>query len=91
MSALLVSASRNDAALEQIIGRMSLERFVTAAHWQAEQASPADREPDVRMASEASPAAQVGSDGFHPCVAVRTHRTDRRSEHEYQFPPRRFS
>jgi putative Mg2+ transporter-C (MgtC) family protein len=38
VSALLVSASRNDAALEQIIGRMSLERFVTAAHWQAEQA-----------------------------------------------------
>ena len=32
-----VSASRNDAALEQIIGRMSLEPFVTAAHWQAEQ------------------------------------------------------
>jgi hypothetical protein len=26
------------AALEQIIGRMSLEPFVTAAHWQAEQA-----------------------------------------------------
>jgi len=38
VSALLVSASRNDAALKQIIGRMSLERFVTAAHWQAEQA-----------------------------------------------------
>jgi putative Mg2+ transporter-C (MgtC) family protein len=38
VSALLVSASRNDAALEQIIGRMSLEPFVTAAHWQAEQA-----------------------------------------------------
>jgi len=41
VSALLVSASRNDAALEQIIGRMSLEPFVTAVHWQAEQA-PAD-------------------------------------------------
>ena len=39
VSALLVSASRNDAALEQIIGRMSLEPFVTAAHWQAEQAA----------------------------------------------------
>jgi putative Mg2+ transporter-C (MgtC) family protein len=38
VSALLVSVSRNDAALEQIIGRMSLEPFVTAAHWQAEQA-----------------------------------------------------
>jgi putative Mg2+ transporter-C (MgtC) family protein len=30
--------NRNDTALEQIIGRMSLEPFVTAAHWQAEQA-----------------------------------------------------
>ena len=39
VSALLVSASRNDAALEQIIGRMSLEPFVTAAHWQVEQAA----------------------------------------------------
>ena len=37
VSALLVSATHNDAALEQIIGRMSLERLVTAAHWQAEQ------------------------------------------------------
>jgi putative Mg2+ transporter-C (MgtC) family protein len=35
VSALLVSAARNDAALEQIIGRMSLEPFVTAAHWHA--------------------------------------------------------
>src|ERR1700731_701138 len=39
VSAFLVSASRNDAALEQIIGRMCLEPFVPAAHWQAEQAS----------------------------------------------------
>jgi putative Mg2+ transporter-C (MgtC) family protein len=39
VSALLVSAGRNDAALEQIIGRMSLEPFVTAAHWHAEQAA----------------------------------------------------
>lgn len=37
VSALLFSANRNDAALEQIIGRMSLEPYVTAAHWQAEQ------------------------------------------------------
>jgi putative Mg2+ transporter-C (MgtC) family protein len=35
VSALLVSSKRNDAALEQIIGRMSLEPFVTAAHWNA--------------------------------------------------------
>jgi hypothetical protein len=33
--------NRHDAALEQIIGRMSLEPFVTAARWQAAQA-PAD-------------------------------------------------
>ena len=39
VSALLVSAIRNDTALEQIIGRMSLEPFVTAAHWHAEQAA----------------------------------------------------
>jgi putative Mg2+ transporter-C (MgtC) family protein len=39
VSALLVSAARNDAALEQIIGRMSLEPFVTAAHWHALQAA----------------------------------------------------
>jgi putative Mg2+ transporter-C (MgtC) family protein len=38
VSALLVSPSRHDAALEHIIGRMSLEPFVTAAHWQVEQA-----------------------------------------------------
>jgi putative Mg2+ transporter-C (MgtC) family protein len=38
VSALLVAPNRHDAALEQIIGRMSLEPFVTAAHWQAEQA-----------------------------------------------------
>jgi putative Mg2+ transporter-C (MgtC) family protein len=37
VSALLVSPNRHDAALEQIIGRMSLEPFVTAAHWQADQ------------------------------------------------------
>jgi putative Mg2+ transporter-C (MgtC) family protein len=39
VSALLVSANRNDAALEQIIGRMSLEPFVTAVHWHAGQAA----------------------------------------------------
>jgi putative Mg2+ transporter-C (MgtC) family protein len=39
VSALLVSANRNDPALEQIIGRMSLEPVVTAVHWQAEQAA----------------------------------------------------
>ena len=39
VSAVLVSATRNDSALEQIIGRMSLEPFVTAAHWNVEQAA----------------------------------------------------
>ena len=39
VGALLVSASRHDAALEQIIGRMSLEPFDTVVHWQAEQAA----------------------------------------------------
>jgi putative Mg2+ transporter-C (MgtC) family protein len=38
VSALLVSPNRHDAALEQIIGRMSLEPCVTAARWQAAQA-----------------------------------------------------
>jgi putative Mg2+ transporter-C (MgtC) family protein len=39
VSALLVAGSRNDAALEQMIGRMSLEPYVTAVHWQAQQAA----------------------------------------------------
>jgi putative Mg2+ transporter-C (MgtC) family protein len=37
VGAELVSAGRNDAALEQIVGRLSLEPSVTAARWQAEQ------------------------------------------------------
>ena len=41
VSALLVSPNRHDAALEQIIGRMSLEPCVTAARWQAAH-GPAD-------------------------------------------------
>jgi putative Mg2+ transporter-C (MgtC) family protein len=40
VSASLVSTGRHDAALEQMIGRLSLEPFVTAAHWQVEH-SPA--------------------------------------------------
>jgi putative Mg2+ transporter-C (MgtC) family protein len=39
VSALLVSADPNDSALEQIIGRISLEPFVTAVHWQAARAA----------------------------------------------------
>ncbi len=39
VSAVLISTNRNDRALEEIIGRMSLEPFVTAVHWQAEQAA----------------------------------------------------
>jgi putative Mg2+ transporter-C (MgtC) family protein len=39
VSALLVSPMRNDAVLEQIIGRISLEPFITAVDWQAQQAA----------------------------------------------------
>jgi putative Mg2+ transporter-C (MgtC) family protein len=39
VSALLVSPNRHDSALEQIIGRMSLAPFVTAAHWQVQHAA----------------------------------------------------
>jgi putative Mg2+ transporter-C (MgtC) family protein len=38
VGAELVSTGRNDAALEQIVGRLSLEPYVTAARWQADQA-----------------------------------------------------
>ncbi|HUC66272.1 MAG TPA: hypothetical protein VMA53_12620 [Stellaceae bacterium] len=38
VGAELISPGRNDAALEQVIGRLSLEPFVTAARWQADQA-----------------------------------------------------
>ena len=41
VSASLVSTGRHDASLEQMIGRLSLEPFVTAVHWQVEQ-SPVD-------------------------------------------------
>jgi len=44
VSASLVSAGRHDAALEQVIGRMSLEPFVTAAHWQVEHAPVASQD-----------------------------------------------
>jgi putative Mg2+ transporter-C (MgtC) family protein len=35
-----MSATRNDAALEQIVGRLSLEPYVSAATWQVDQAIP---------------------------------------------------
>jgi putative Mg2+ transporter-C (MgtC) family protein len=35
-----MSASRNDAALEQIVGRLSLEPYVSAATWQVDRAIP---------------------------------------------------
>src|SRR6516162_2062619 len=38
VTAQAVSAKRNDAALEQIVGRLSLESHVTAATWQVERA-----------------------------------------------------
>ena len=38
VTAQAVSAKRNDAALEQIVGRLSLESHVTAATWQVDRA-----------------------------------------------------
>ena len=38
VTAQAVAAKRNDAALEQIVGRLSLEPNVTAATWQVERA-----------------------------------------------------
>ena len=38
VTAHAVTAKRNDAALEQIVGRLSLESHVTAATWQVERA-----------------------------------------------------
>ena len=40
ITAQAVSASRNDAALEQIVGRLSLEPNVTAATWQVDRTVP---------------------------------------------------
>lgn len=37
VTAQAVSANRNDAALEQIVGRLSLEPYVSAATWQIER------------------------------------------------------
>lgn len=40
VTAHAVAASRNDTALEQVVGRLSLEPYVTAVTWQVEHASP---------------------------------------------------
>jgi len=40
VTAQAVAAKRNDAALEQIVGRLSLEPHVTAATWQVDRAIP---------------------------------------------------
>jgi putative Mg2+ transporter-C (MgtC) family protein len=40
VTAKAMSATRNDAALEQIVGRLSLEQYVSAATWQVERAIP---------------------------------------------------
>ena len=40
ITAQAVAASRNDAALEQIVGRLSLEPSVTAATWQVDRTVP---------------------------------------------------
>jgi len=40
VTAQAVAASRNDTALEQIVGRLSLEPYVSAATWQIDRAIP---------------------------------------------------
>jgi putative Mg2+ transporter-C (MgtC) family protein len=40
VTAKAMSATRNDSALEQIVGRLSLEQYVSAATWQVERAIP---------------------------------------------------
>lgn len=40
VTAQAVAAKRNDAALEQIVGRLSLEAHVSAATWQIDRAIP---------------------------------------------------
>jgi len=40
VAAQAVAAKRNDSALEQIVGRLSLEPHVTAATWQVDRAIP---------------------------------------------------
>jgi putative Mg2+ transporter-C (MgtC) family protein len=40
VTAQAVSATRNDAALEQIAGRLSLESYVSAITWQIDRATP---------------------------------------------------
>jgi putative Mg2+ transporter-C (MgtC) family protein len=37
ITAQAIAVKRNDAALEQIVGRLSLEPQITAASWQVEQ------------------------------------------------------
>ncbi|MEJ2378519.1 MAG: MgtC/SapB family protein, partial [Pseudolabrys sp.] len=38
VTAQAVAAKRNDTALAQIVGRLSLEPYVTAANWQVDRA-----------------------------------------------------
>jgi putative Mg2+ transporter-C (MgtC) family protein len=40
VTAQAVAAKRNDGALEEIVGRLSLEPHVTAATWQVDRAIP---------------------------------------------------
>jgi putative Mg2+ transporter-C (MgtC) family protein len=40
VTAHAVGAKRNDAALEQIVGRLSLEPYATAANWQVDRTIP---------------------------------------------------
>jgi putative Mg2+ transporter-C (MgtC) family protein len=40
VTAQAVAAKRNDAALEQIVGRLSLEPYINAATWQIDRTIP---------------------------------------------------
>jgi len=40
VTAVAVASRRNDAALERVVGRLSLEPYVSAATWQIERAEP---------------------------------------------------
>jgi putative Mg2+ transporter-C (MgtC) family protein len=40
VTAQAVSATRNDAALEQIVGRLSIEPYVSAVTWQVDRTTP---------------------------------------------------
>jgi len=77
VSALLVSASRHDAALEQIIGRMSLEPFDMVVRRQAEQAA--------RRAEKSLLAARVRRN-----LPLQSRRDPEAGEHRHEVTIRRL-